>query len=210
MKMISFNVILILLSIFILVINGPCQYEDFENGERKMFSTNASTLESIKGKDDNDVLNQKKQKCFSYSNSDVFENQCCYSPSTNECYAREPNDNGDNCPKNSIVFNNCGMAGIYQPMLSDKCTEISLVQGYCCYVAFEDNSSACLRTKELNKDINSTTKQMFNYLDNVKEYYKGLNSSLSDSSLKIKEVVCEGYNLKNYWLFLILAVISLF
>ena len=46
------------------------------------------------------------------------------------------------------------MAGIFQPNSSDICTEISLVQGFCCFVSLKINnfdSSSCLRVKKLNK-----------------------------------------------------------
>ena len=55
------------------------------------------------------------------------------------------------CPKEAIVPNNCGMAGIYQPNSSDICTEISLVQGFCCYVKLKINNTdsySCLRVKK--------------------------------------------------------------
>ena len=82
------------------------------------------------------------------------------------------------------------MAGIYQPLTSATCTEISLVQGYCCYAKFSDNSTACIRTKELNKNKNTATSQMEQYLKDV------IKQNNSVNGLTISEVVCKGYNLK--------------
>ena len=95
------------------------------------------------------------------------------------------------------------MAGIYQPKTAATCTEISLVQGYCCYANFTDGSSACIRTKELNKDKNSATDDMSKYLNKVKDIVKLSNEFTFD------KVQCKGYYLKFYMIFLILLIISL-
>ena len=201
MKMTSFNVIIIniiLLSFFNYALNGPCKYL-VEVG-KPAIDTNDTTLGSLSEDD-------AKQKCFSFSDSDVFGQQCCYNKVTKLCDSTNTTSDDIDCPKNSLVYNNCGMAGIYQPITSDTCTEISLVQGYCCYANFTDKSSACIRTKELNKNKNSKTKQMENYLKQVKE--KDAGNALS-SDLDFVSVICAGFNLKNYWFFIILTVISLF
>ena len=202
MKMNSSNVIIfniVLLSFFGYVLNDPCKYL-VEVG-KPAIETNSTTLEGL-----ND--DEKKQKCFSFSNSDVFDHQCCYNKVSQECI-KETTDVDVVCPKKSQVYNNCGMAGIYQPITSVTCTEISLVQGYCCYANFTDGSSACIRTKELNKNKNSKTNQMEKYFEEVKEKYKSDGNELS-STLDFDTVICEGFNLKNYWHFIILTVISLF
>ena len=201
MKMTSSSVIIfniVLLSFFGYVLNNPCKYL-VEVGKDPI-ETNSTTLEGL-----ND--NEKKQKCFSFSDSDVFNQQCCYDTANKLCVSKDTTGTNIDCPKNSLVYNNCGMAGIYQPVTSETCTEISLVQGYCCYANFTDGSSACIRTKELNKNKNSKTKQMENYFQQVKE--KDTSNALS-SDLDFHTVICEGFNLKNYWHFIILAVISLF
>ena len=201
MKMTSSNAIIfniILLSFFGYVLNGSCKY--LEEVGKDPIETNSTTLEGL----NND---EAKQKCFSYSDSDVFPKQCCYDTDKKLC-DNETTGNNIDCPKKTVVYNNCGMAGIYQPITSDTCTEISLVQGYCCYANFTDGSSACIRTKELNKNKNSKTKQMEKYFEDVKDKYNDDGNALS--SLDFDTVICEGFNLKNYWFFIILTVISLF
>ena len=141
--------------------------------------------------------NEKIQKCFSFS--------CCYNETSKNC--SEQNNNQKFCPKQIIINNNCGMAGLYQPINETICTEISLVQGYCCYVKFTDNSTSCLRTKELNKkNKNNPTVQMKNYLKLFKE--KG-NSSLA-ADFDIKEVICKGNFLKYNLMYFIILIITLF
>ena len=63
------------------------------------------------------------------------------------------------------IFNNCGMAGIYQPVSEEVCQEISLVQGYCCFAELSNNEKACIRTKKLNKDKNTETSEIKSYVD---------------------------------------------
>ena len=203
MKVLSFALILFYLtlffSLFALINNESCKYK-INKDDNDGTSTNSSTLEGIKDE------NEKMQKCFSFSNSDIFNHKCCYyNNNTNEeCVKENSNENSNDtkCPEEGKVFNNCGMAGIYMPMTSAICTEISLVQGYCCYAEFSDFSTACIRTKELNKNKNTATGQMENYLKQVNEQ---LNKELT-----IKKVVCKGYNLHHNWIFLIFAVIFLF
>ena len=201
MKVLSFALILFYLtlffSLFSLINNEPCIYK-INKDDNDGTSTNSSTLEGI-----NDE-NEKMQKCFSFSNSDIFNYKCCYHKNnTNEECAKENSFPTDmSCPEEGTVFNNCGMAGIYMPQTSATCTEISLVQGYCCYAEFSDESTACIRTKDLNKNKNTATGQMKNYL-------KQVNQKLS-LNLEINKVVCKGYNLHHNWIFLIFAVIFLF
>ena len=181
-------------SLFIIILNDPCKYR-LENGT-ETDSDKSDPLDGITGDE-----NEKKQKCFSLSHSDIFENQCCYA--NGKCFEKEVNIDAANCPQNSIIYNNCGMAGIYQPKTAATCTEISLVQGYCCYANFTDGSSACIRTKELNKDKNSATDDMSKYLNKVKDSVKLSNEFTFD------KVQCKGYYLKFYMIFLILLIISL-
>ena len=184
---------ILFISLFIFILNAPCKYR-LDNGT-ETDSDKSNPLEAITG-DEND----KKQKCFSLSHSDIFENQCCYE--NNKCFEKEANTDSANCPQNSIIYNNCGMAGIYQPKTASACTEISLVQGYCCFASFSDDSSACIRTKELNKDKNTATDDMNNYLNKIK-------AKEPNKDVTISKVQCKGYNLKFYMIFLILLIISL-
>ena len=185
---------ILFISLFIFILNAPCKYR-LDNGT-ETDSDKSNPLEAITG-DEND----KKQKCFSLSHSDVFENQCCYE--NNKCIEKQVNTDPANCPQDSIIYNNCGMAGIYQPKTAATCTEISLVQGYCCFASFNDGSSACIRTKELNKDKNTVTDDMNKYLNKIKAIEKEKNTTNFD------KVQCKGYNLKFYMIFLIFLIISL-
>ena len=139
---------------------------------------------------------EKKQKCFSLSNSQGSNDLCCYDQANNKC---QTGSSGDGCPKsNTDVPNNCGMAGIYEPQVPSICKDISLVQGYCCYVGLKKTSgstvsSACIRTKTLNKEKNEATDQIKNYVGN---------------SYTITSVDCHGASIKYYW-FLIIAAIML-
>ena len=185
---------ILFISLFIIILNAPCKYR-LDNGTETDSDT-SNPLETITGDE-----NEKKQKCFSLSHSDVFENQCCYE--NNKCIEKQVNTDPANCPQDSIIYNNCGMAGIYQPKTAATCTEISLVQGYCCFASFNDGSSACIRTKELNKDKNTVTDDMNKYLNKIKAIEKEKNTTNFD------KVQCKGYNLKFYMIFLILLIISL-
>ena len=140
---------------------------------------------------------EQKQKCFSLSHTADNNALCCLTKGTNkECSTTV---SGNDCPKsNTDVPNNCGMAGVYEPQISSICKDISLVQGYCCYVGLKKNSdnsvsSACIRTKTLNKEKNEATDQIKNYVGN---------------SYTITSVDCHGASIKYYW-FLIIAAIML-
>jgi len=140
---------------------------------------------------------EQKKKCYSASTS---TDKCCFGKGkgtggANAC----THGTGDVCPKDTDVPNNCGMAGIFQPDTSDVCKEISLVQGYCCYVALKKNSdnsvsSACIRTKKLNKNKNEATDQIAKYVT---------------SDYTITSVECHGTNIKYYWLLVIAAIMLL-
>ena len=183
-------------SLFIFLNQYPCAYYKSEDGS----ITDTEKDDPLEGITNE---NEQKQKCYSYSYSDIFQNKCCYDSAYKQCYKWESAADDENCPKDSVIFNNCGMAGIYQPITNTTCTEISLVQGYCCYASFNDGSTACIRTKELNKEKNSETKDMTNYLGKIISQYQ------TKKDIKFDKIVCKGYNLKYYSLFLILLFISL-
>ena len=140
---------------------------------------------------------EQKQKCFSLSDTEGNAGKCCLDKTNNKC---APESVGLECPKsNDDVPNNCGMAGIYEPQTSSTCKEISLVQGYCCYVALKKNydnsvSSACIRTKKLNKNKNEATDQIAKYVT---------------SDYTITSVECHGTNIQYYWLLIIAAIMLL-
>ena len=90
------------------------------------------------------------------------------------------------------------MAGVYQPVTAEICTEISLVQGYCCFVKTEKDGTACIRTRELKKEKNKETNDIIEYIN------KHNNNSV------IKSVQCGSEFLKYYSLMLMLVIIVLF
>ena len=185
------NLLLFLLS-FEFILNTGCNYKKTKEG-------------SVINTDDEDILNgiainsdEAKQKCFSLSYSESQTGKCCYKDEKCEAEATPGALGEEYCAKDSIIFNNCGMAGVYQPLTKEICTEISLVQGYCCFVKTKTKGNACIRTKELNKEKNTAT-------DQIKNYVKGLSINPDE----IESVLCKGNYIKYYWLFIIFAVIFL-
>ena len=171
--------------IFILLINSslsaPCFYKETRS-QSDYNSTDVGTYLPTTSSE-----SSKQQKCFSLSDSDVFPYKCCYDTSQKKCVQGESTTNADIvCPKDTTIENNCGMAGFYQPVTSERCTEISLVDGYCCYLKTKSNDTACVRRKELDDDSKREI------TDDIKAYVKsrGFNSDDIDS------VICEGNLLK--------------
>ena len=190
--------IMILLLSFSFISNDddPCKYKLSKEGNE--LSTDSNYLNGIT--DDA----EKKQKCFSLSHSDFFTDLCCYKSSSNSCvkvaYTPETSPTipgGVVCAEKSKVYNNCGMSGVYQPETSEICTEISLVQGYCCYVKTKNHGTGCVRTKELEKDKNTPTEKLKKYV------------SSCDGNAEIESVVCKGNSMKFTFLLLIFTVIFL-
>ena len=185
---------LILLSIlFKEILNAGCNYK--KNGDTKNTDdTDDDYLKDVSG----DVA---KQKCYFLSNSDVQTGKCCYDSANNKCTT----DNTATCPDEAVeIKNNCGMSYIYQPVTSDTCTEISLVQGYCCFVKTKAGKTACIRTKSLNKDKNSVTEQMTDYANKCKE------ANGNSGNAEIESVICAGVYLKFYLLLFTLITIIIF
>ena len=177
---------------YILNADGDgCSYKANKEDENWLTTTN----DYLKGLSSDAA----KQKCFSLSNYENDNDVCCYDSSNNKCYKKTSPATSDTniiCPTvSSTVFNNCGMAGIYDPVTSEACTEISLVQGYCCFVKISGGKTACIRTKKLNKNKNSETDQILNYVKKCSE------------SLKVESVICKGYFLKLHLLLIILSLI---
>ena len=182
-KCFNLNLLLVLL-IFTKVLSAPCSY--VENAGEATKTTDANFLKDLSG-------DEAKQKCFSLSDSDVQDGKCCFD--NNECTI----DQTKECPVETKVDNNCGLAGIYQPLTSSTCTDISLVQGYCCFVKLKNNmGTSCIRTKELNKEKNTPTEQMSKYIFSFIQNYE------------IESVVCKGFNLKRYWVIFVFVAIILF
>ena len=103
--------------------------------------------------------------------------------------------------ENTIITNNCGMAKWYQPSSKETCTEISLVDGYCCYVETTSHGNACIRQGEIDEDNkNEITDEMRKA---VKRLYSGTDEPV------IKKVECKGYYIAFYGLSLLLLAVML-
>ena len=191
MKVLSSNhlilklVLLFLSFIYILNTNTGCPYLK-EKGGNTVYTDDEKYLT------DEEIKNgtEAKQKCYSLSHSEVLPKQCCYS--SGKC-VREDDGIQKECPNITLIPNNCGMAGVYQPLTAATCTEISLVQGYCCFVQTKTNGTACIRTKELNKDKQPANTQINTYIEKA-------GSNPND----IDFVVCKGNYIKYYWLLIII------
>ena len=185
---INITTILFFLS-FNTILNEDCKFID-EKG--KVVYADENHLKDLESED-------KKSKCFSFSNSFVQSGKCCYHKINNTCVAENPDNNTNiECPIESTIYNNCGKCGIYEPQDIRDCTEIPLVKGYCCHVKFKNHGASCLRTKILNKDINSTTEQMKKYIEKI------------DKSAEIEKVTCKGFKLKYSLLLIIINFLLIF
>ncbi len=149
---------------------------------------------------------ENKQKCFSLSKSDVQDEDCCYNTANNKCIKRpssgDSTDSTIKCPDNSKIHNNCGMAKFYQPVSKEACTEISLVNGYCCFVKTKNYGKACLKQDEIDED------EKDEITDYMKDYFRNRLGYNPDE--EIVSVQCEGSLLKYYgFLMILLSVICL-
>ena len=221
MKKISLNYILLSLILFFAsfkyILNG-CKYSENFTSDAK-YTNETNYLGQLTGDQAkiqcfilSNTIHEEGLCCYNRTSNE------CVSKNQNETEKNEKdensNDNGDSdknngirrieennnennleCPKTiTDIFNNCGTAGLYQPESKEVCQEISLVQGYCCFVELSNNETACIRTKNLNKDKNSETKEIKSYID---AYNKGLT---------IKSVNCNSSFLQFFWLLLILTL----
>ena len=151
-------------------------------------------------------VNENKQKCFSLSKSDVESNFCCYDRSQSKCVTGESEGTSSNSdcpsPSNPKLRNNCGMAKFYQPVSKEACTEISLVNGYCCFVKTKTKGKACLKQDEIDED------EKDEITDYMKDYFRNRLGLNPDE--EIASVQCEGSLLKYYgFLMILLSVICL-
>ena len=147
---------------------------------------------------------ENKQKCFSLSNSDVQNGLCCYKNTGGQetCETATASSGDISCPEATNIANNCGMALFYQPVSKEICTEISLVNGYCCFVQTNTKGNACLRQDEIDEDNKDEI------TDYMKDYFR--NKLKMDPDQEIKKVQCEGSLLKYYgFLMILLTVICL-
>ncbi len=101
------------------------------------------------------------------------------------------------------ITNNCGMAQWCQPRSKETCTEISLVDGYCCYVETQSHGKACIRQGEIDEDNkNEITDEMRNAV-------KRLNKGTVTGEPVITSVQCKGYYIAFYGLSLLLLAVML-
>ena len=104
----------------------------------------------------------------------------------------------------TTITNNCGMAKWYQPSSKETCTEISLVDGYCCYVETQRHGNACIRQGEIDEDNkNEITDEMRNAVKRLNKDTGGLGEPV------IKKVQCKGYYIAFYGLSLLLLAVML-
>ena len=185
--MVLFTILFLLNYIFIS--SDGCKYWKSEGNEATTDSQYLSQFHSEE---------EKRQRCYSLSNFQGENTLCCYKDY--ECIKKADGDSltANDCPKDikEKVINNCGMAGVYEPVYSTICTEISLVQGYCCFVKTK-NGNACIRTKKLHKNINETTDQINDFVKKV------------DQNNEVESVICNGWNLKIYKILFVLITLIL-
>ena len=156
---------------------------------------------------DNDE-DENMQKCFLLSNSDVNPGECCYykdasNNNKQSCYDKDSNTGISGiCPTESKIINNCGMALYYQPITAETCTEISLVDGYCCFVKTTNQGKACVSQKTIDEDKkNEITDDIINY---IKKF-----NDLNPAPI-IESVVCKGSYEKYYGFLLLLTIAVMF
>ena len=173
-----------------------CNYKTSSSSGTQVTDSNYLTKEE----------NANIQTCFSLSFSDVNNGQCCYVKVGDKEYCTTDSSvSGVKCPESdefqSKIANNCGMAKFYQPQTNDACTEISLVDGYCCYVETKNHGTACVRQDEIDEDDKTKI------YDEMRDAVKRLKLTSGDADPEVTNVVCEG-NYMTYYVFslLLLAV----
>ena len=107
------------------------------------------------------------------------------------------------CADQTIVTNNCGMVQWNQPTKKEDCTEISLVDGYCCYVKFKGgNGASCIRQGEIDEDNkNEITDEMRKAVNRLR--------TGGPANVAITSVQCKGYYITIYGLSLLLLAVML-
>ena len=193
------NPIILLLSLFLclsLVTSDPCYYKESSKQDNTNLNStdDGSFLGKINGED------SKKQKCFSLSNSNVFQHLCCYNKGTGKCEKGTVSGGDIYCPVETIIPNKCGMTRFYQPITYDKCTEISLVDGYCCFVKTKTKGNVCVKTEEIDADNKKVV------TEDIKEYFKSNNVDVNE----IESVMCKSTLLKYHWYEILLLLITIF
>ena len=107
-------------------------------------------------------------------------------------------------PNPTKITNNCGMVQWNQPTKKEDCTEISLVDGYCCFVKFKGaNGASCIRQGEIDEDNKNEI------TDEMKKAVNRLKSSEITGNVEIESVQCKGYYITIYGLSLLLLAVML-
>ena len=165
-----------------------------------------STRTALNYLNQNDDEKTNMNKCFSLSYTNFNAEKCCYYKDGTNQFCADQNQNSGltlQCPEDSLIANNCGMSLYFQPKAAENCTEISLVDGFCCYVKTNAHGTACVRTDELDED--KKTKITDKIRDAVKKLK--LTSTTVSGDVEITGVSCEGYYMKFFGIsFLLLAV----
>ena len=195
----SLTLLFIILMLFqqsILADPTGCSYKTSSSSGTQVTDSNYLTKEE----------NANIQTCFSLSFSDVNNGQCCYVKDGDKEYCTTDSSvSGVKCPESnefqSKIANNCGMAKFYQPQTEVACTEISLVDGYCCHVKTKEHGTACVRQDEIDEDDKTKI------YDEMRDAVKRLKLTTGDADPEVTKVVCEG-NYMTYYVFslLLLAV----
>ena len=101
------------------------------------------------------------------------------------------------------ITNNCGMVLWNQPQKKEDCTEISLVDWYCCYVKTKSYGTACIRQGEIDEDNkNEITDEMRKAVNRLR--------TAEPANVAIKSVQCKGYYITIYGLSLLLLAVMLY
>ena len=166
---------------FTLVFSEGCIYQKEKDGPE--FVTNDTYPINNKA----EAISLKKKKCFDYSYSAVFQQVCCYDEIQDACTSKSTGNN-ISCPIDTTIPNNCGTAGIFEPAHETSCTEIGLVNGYCCYVDFGKYGKSCIKTNKLNDDKNTATEM-------IEQYIKKYNDA-NKAQAVVTGVICDSHNLK--------------
>ena len=101
------------------------------------------------------------------------------------------------------ITNNCGMVKFDQPTKKEDCTEISLVDGYCCFVETSSHGNACIRQGEIDEDNKNEI------TDEMRKAVNRLKTSGVSGNVEIESVQCKGYYIAFYGLSLLLLAVML-
>ena len=101
------------------------------------------------------------------------------------------------------ITNNCGMVKFDQPTTKEDCTEISLVDGYCCFVKTSSHGNACIRQGEIDEDNKNEI------TDEMRKAVNRLKTSGVSGNVEIESVQCKGYYIAFYGLSLLLLAVML-